>query len=61
MKNLALNIVIIGLVLLAYHFEIFDLFNSKYALWIIGFIIFLLFLAALKILGNPLAKDDDDD
>ena len=61
MKNFAVNMVIVIIVMVVYHFDLLDLFTSKYAPWVIGFIIFLLFLAALKILGNPFAKDNDDD
>lgn len=61
MKDFAVNILIIVLVMLAYYFDIWDIFNSKSAGWIICIIILLLFVAALKILGNPFAKDDDDD
>ena len=61
MKSFVVNIVIIILAVIVYSFDILDIFTSKYAGWIIGFIIFLLFGAALKILGNPFAKDDDND
>ena len=61
MKNFVVNMGIAGIACLMYYFDILELFTSKYAGWIIGGVIFLLFLAALKILGNPFAKDDDDD
>jgi integral membrane sensor domain MASE1 len=61
MKNFVVNMGIAGIACLIYYLDILELFTSKYAGWIIGGVIFLLFLAALKILGNPFAKDDDDD
>ena len=61
MINFAVNILIILLIMLAYYFDVFSVFTSKYTSWVIGGIILLLFAAALKILGNPFAKDDDDD
>ena len=61
MKNFVVNMGIAGIACLMYYLNILELFTSKYAGWIIGGVIFLLFLAALKILGNPFAKDDDDD
>ena len=61
MKDFWINIVIVGGVLALYHFDILGIFSSKHLGWGIGVVIFLLFLAALKILGNPFAKDNDDD
>ena len=61
MKDFFVNIIIVAIALVVYYFDLLDIFTSKYALWVIGFIIFLLFLAALKILGNPFAKEDDND
>lgn len=61
MKDFWVNIVIVGVVLALYHFDILKIFSSKYVGWGIGVVIFLLFLAALKILGNPFAKDNNDD
>ena len=61
MRDFVTNILIVAVVMLAYYLDIFDILNSKYMGWIIGIIIILLFAAALKILGNPFAKDDDDD
>jgi len=61
MKNFAVNISIILLILLAYRFDIFDIFVAKHTGWIIGVVIFLLFIVAIKILGNPFAKDEDHD
>ena len=37
-----------------YYFGIFDFFASRYALWMAVFLIFVVFLAGLKILGNPI-------
>ncbi|MBR1604475.1 MAG: hypothetical protein IJ660_00015 [Alphaproteobacteria bacterium] len=61
MKDFWVNIIIVGVALFLYHFDILAIFSSKYLGWGIGVVIFLLFLAALKILGNPFAKDNDDD
>lgn len=61
MKDFAVNIIIVGIALALYYFDILEIFTAKYTGWIVGFIVFLLFLAALKILGNPFAKDNDDD
>lgn len=61
MKNFVVNIGIAGIACVLYYLNILEIFTSKYAGWIIASVIFLLFLAALKILGNPFAKDDDDD
>jgi hypothetical protein len=61
MKDFVVNIIIAGIALALYYFDILEIFTSKYTGWVIGIIIFLLFLAALKILGNPFAKDDDND
>ena len=61
MKSFAVNILIIVIIMAVYYFDIFEILTSKYFGWIIALIIFLLFGAALKILGNPFAKDDDDD
>ena len=61
MKSFVVNIAIIIIALVVYYFDILDIFTSKYIGWVLGFIILLLFGAALKILGNPFAKDDDDD
>ena len=61
MKDFAVNIVIVAVAFLLYYFDILKIFTSKYASWVIGAVIVLLFFAALKILGNPFAKDDDDD
>ena len=61
MKNFAANIGIVAIAMLVYYFDILDILTAKYTGWIIGIVIFLLFLAALKIVGNPFAKDDNDD
>ncbi|MBQ8464532.1 MAG: hypothetical protein IJ545_00820 [Alphaproteobacteria bacterium] len=61
MKDFVVNIIIAGIALALYYFDVLEIFTSKYAGLVIGIIIFLLFLAALKILGNPFAKDDDND
>lgn len=61
MKNFVVNMLIVGIAVLVYYFDLLDLFTSEYAGWVIGGIIVLLFGAALKILGNPFAKDDDYD
>lgn len=61
MKDFAVNIVIVAVAFLLYYLDIFKIFTSKYAGWVIGAVIVLLFFAALKILGNPFTKDDDDD
>ena len=61
MKSFVVNAIIIVLVMAVYYFDLLDFFTTKYALWIILGVIFLLFLAALKILGNPFAKDNDYD
>ena len=61
MKDFVVNIIIIGIALALYYFDILEIFTAQYTGWIVGIIIFLLFLAALKILGNPFAKDDDND
>ena len=61
MKDFAVNIVIVAAAFLFYYFDILEIFTSKYACWVIGVVIVLLFFAALKILGNPFTKDDDDD
>ena len=61
MKDFAVNILIILLIMLAYYLDVFNMFTSEHALWVVGGIIILLFAIALKILGNPFAKDDDDD
>jgi hypothetical protein len=61
MKNFVVNMGIAGIAFILYYLDILEIFTSKYAGWIIGGVVFLLFLAALKILGNPFAKDDDDD
>ena len=61
MKDFVVNIIIVGIALALYYFDILEIFTAKYTGWIVGIIVFLLFLAALKILGNPFAKDNDDD
>ena len=61
MKDFAVNIVIVAVAILLYYFDILEIFTSKYAGLVIGAVIVLLFFAALKILGNPFTKDDDDD
>ena len=61
MKDFAVNIVIVAVAFLLYYFDILEIFTSKYAGWVIGAVIVLLFFVALKILGNPFTKDDDDD
>lgn len=61
MKDFVVNISIVGIAVLCYYFNILGIFTSKYANWVIAGVIFLLFLAALKILGNPFKKDDDYD
>ena len=61
MKNFVANIGIVAIAMGLYYFDILDVLTAKYTGLIIGIVIFLLFLAALKILGNPFAKDDNDD
>ena len=61
MKDFVVNIIIVGIALVMYYFGVLDLFTAKYTIWVVLFIIFLLFLAALKILGNPFAKGKDND
>ena len=61
MKDFVVNITIVGVAVLLYYFNILGIFTTKYATWVMGGVIFLLFLAALKILGNPFKKDDDYD
>jgi len=61
MKDFAVNIAIVGLVIVLYYFDILSLLSSKYLSWGVGIFILVLLAAAVKILGNPFAKDDNDD
>ena len=58
MKDFLINVVIVGVAFLLYHFDILRIFTTKGFGWGIGIVVFLLFLVALKILGNPFAKDE---
>ena len=58
MKDFLINVVIVGITILLYHFDILRVFTTAWFGWGIGIVVFLLFLVALKILGNPFAKDE---
>ncbi len=58
MRDFLVNIIIVGVAILLYHLDILKIFSTKAFGWGIGIVIFLLLLAALKILGNPFAKDE---
>ena len=61
MRAVLINIGIILAIALAYYFDFFGWFTTKYAFWGSLVLVIAVLLAAFKVLGNPWHKEDDDD
>lgn len=61
MKAILVNIGVFLAIIGAYYIDFFGWFTSKYAMPAAIAFVIIIFLAALKVLGNPFAKEDDHD
>ena len=61
MRAVLINIGIILAIALAYYIDFFGWFTSRYAFWGALALVAVVFIIAIKVLGNPFAGGDDDD
>lgn len=61
MKAFLVNIGIIISLIGAYYIDLFGLFASPNALLYSIILVIIVLIAALKVLGNPFKKEDDDE
>lgn len=61
MRAILVNIVIFMAIIGAYYIDFFGWFTSRYAFIGALVLVAIVFLIALKVLGNPFAGGDDDD
>lgn len=61
MKAFLINIGIIIALIFAYYIDFFGWFTSKYAFVGSLLLVIIVLIIALKVLGNPFKKEDDDE
>ena len=61
MRAILVNIVIFMAIIGAYYIDFFGWFTSRYAFFGALALVAIVFLIALKVLGNPFAGGDDND
>ncbi len=61
MRAILINIGILLAIAIAYYIDFFGWFTTRYAFWGSLILVAAVLLVALKILGNPWHKEDDDD
>ena len=61
MRAILVNIIIFMAIIGAYYIHFFGWFTSRYAFWGALALVAVVFIIAIKVLGNPFAGGDDDD
>lgn len=61
MRAILVNIIIFMAIIGAYYIDFFGWFTSRYAFWCALALVAVVFIIAIKVLGNPFAGGDDDD
>ena len=61
MKSIFITLLMFAAALGAIHVGLFDVMSSSYAMIFAGLLLFVVFIFALKVLGNPFAKDEKND
>ena len=61
MRAILVNIIIFMAIIGAYYIDFFGWFTSRYAFWGTLALVAVVFIIAIKVLGNPFAGGDDDD
>lgn len=61
MRAILVNIFIFMAIIGAYYIDFFGWFTSRYAFFGALALVAIVFLIALKVLGNPFARGDDND
>ena len=61
MRAILVNIIIFMAIIGAYYIDFFGWFTSRYAFWGALALVVVVFIIAIKVLGNPFAGGDDDD
>lgn len=61
MRAILVNIIIFMAIIGAYYIDFFGWFTSRYAFWGALALAAVVFIIAIKVLGNPFAGGDDDD
>ena len=61
MRAILVNIIIFMAIIGAYYIDFFGWFTSRYAFWGALALVAVVFIIAIKVLGNPFAGGDDDD
>lgn len=61
MRAILVNIIIFMATIGAYYIDFFGWFTSRYAFWGALALVAVVFIIAIKVLGNPFAGGDDDD
>ena len=61
MKSIFITLLMFVVALGAMHVGVFDVMSSSYAMIVAGSLLVIVFIFALKVLGNPFAKDEKND
>lgn len=61
MRNILVNVIVIGLLIVAYYSNLFSILAAKGTFIAALILLLIILIAAFKILGNPFRKVDDDD
>ena len=61
MRAILVNIIIFMAIIGAYYIDFFGWVTSRYAFWGALALVAVVFIIAIKVLGNPFAGGDDDD
>lgn len=59
MKSVLITILLFACVMLAIHFNVFEVMSGKLAYYVSSFLLITVLLIAVKIFGNPFATKDD--
>ena len=59
MRAILVNIIIFMAIIGAYYIDFFGWFTSRYAFWGALALVAVVFIIAIKVLGNPFAGGDD--
>lgn len=59
MKSVLITILLFASIMLAIHFNIFEIMSGRLAYYISSFLLIAVLLVAVKIFGNPFTAKDD--